>query len=41
MAGSRSDLDAALLHARGLVSRYPADPQFRALLLELEKAKAH
>ena len=41
VARDAGNLDAALLHARELVDHYPADPQFRTLLQELQKQKAH
>jgi Flp pilus assembly protein TadD len=41
VARDAGNLNAALLHARELVDRYPADPQFRALLQELQRQQAH
>ena len=41
VARDAGNLDAALLHARELVDHYPVDPQFRTLLQELQKQKAH
>ena len=41
IARAAGNLDAALLHARELVDRYPADPQFRTLLQELQRQQAH
>ena len=41
IARDAGNLDAALLHARELVDRYPADPQLRTLLQELQRQQAH
>ena len=41
IARDAGKLDAALLHARELVDRYPADPQFRTLLQELQRQQTH
>jgi Flp pilus assembly protein TadD len=40
IARDKGDFATALLHARELVSLYPADPQLRALLLELDNGQA-
>jgi predicted CXXCH cytochrome family protein len=41
IARDNGDFATALLHARELANLYPADAQFRALVLELEKGRAH